>query len=199
MSKYKICPVCGTHNLPTRFECIDCETDLTSIRAVDESIENTDTANVTAVSDAIRICDCGFHNPAAARKCSQCGEDISDIIPVSEVQEENLHFTLSSIDGSYAYEITENEVTIGREQTMKEYLSHKSYVSRIHAKLYIDDGKLYITNISATNFTYVNNEKLDNTPKLISDGDEIGLGGCIVNGMRQDNAAYFIARIGSCM
>lgn len=198
MNKYKICPVCGTHNPPTRFECIDCETDLTSVRAVDESTENSAPASVTT-SNIVRICDCGFHNPAAARKCSQCGEDISDIIPVNEAQEEKLHFTLSSIDGSYAYEITENEITIGREQTMKEYLSAKSYVSRIHAKLHIDDNKLYITNISATNFTYVNNEKLDNTPKLVSDGDEIGLGGCVVNGSRQDNAAYFLVRIGSCI
>lgn len=199
MNKYKICPVCGTHNLPTKFECVNCETDLTSVRAVDESTENTATANVKAASYAVRICECGFHNPAAARKCSQCGEDISDIIPVTEMQEEKPHFTLLAIDGSYAYEITENEVTIGREHIMKEYLSYKSYVSRIHAKLYIDDNKLYITNISATNFTYVNNERLDNTPRLISDGDEIGLGGCVINDTRQDNAAYFIVRTSSCI
>lgn len=196
MSKYKICPACGKHNPPNLLECSQCETDITSVRTVDENVEKQ---KEIPHENMVRICDCGAKNPAAARKCSQCGEDISDIIPISESQEEKLRFTLVSLDGNYAYEITENEITIGRENIMKEYLSSKSYVSRTHAKLTVSDNKLYITNISSTNFTYVNNEKIGGEQKLISDGDEIGLGGCVVNGMRQDNAAYFIARIGSCM
>lgn len=199
MSKYKICPVCGKHSPPNLWECSQCETDLTSVRTVDENTEKNNTVNAPPHENTVRICDCGNKNPAAARKCSRCGEDISDIIPVNDAQEERLHFTLVSLDGDFAYEITENEIIAGRENTMKEYLSSKPYVSRTHAKFTISDNKLYVKNISSTNFTYVNNEKISGEQKLISDGDEIGLGGCVVNGMRQDNAAYFIVRIGSCI
>ena len=47
-------------------------------------------------------------------------------------------------------------------------------------------------------FTYVNNKKILERTKL-QDGDEVGLGGLNVNGRRQEQAAYFLVRIGQCM
>lgn len=200
MEKYKICPVCGKHNPPDMWECVECETDLISVRAVDSETENNAEQPETQSNEArlVRVCDCGTNNPPAARKCLQCGEDISDIIPTPE-NEEQIHFVLASTDGAYAYEITETPVIIGREQQMQEYLSRKTYVSRRHAELKIEDGKLYITNLSGTNFTFVNNEKIDNQPHQLNNGDEVSLGGCIVNGSAQENAAYFVLKTGeSC-
>lgn len=82
---------------------------------------------------------------------------------------------------------------------MKEYLSSKSYVSRNHAEITISDGKLIIKNLSKANGTYVNNNKLDDELNELHDGDELSLGGCVVNGSRQTNAAYFFVRIGTCI
>ena len=47
-------------------------------------------------------------------------------------------------------------------------------------------------------FTYVNNKKIQERTKL-QDGDEVGLGGMSINGSRQEEAAYFLVRIGQCM
>ena len=91
-----------------------------------------------------------------------------------------------------------NKITIGRENTMSEYLSTKSYVSRSHAVVTIVNNELYIENLSNTNFTYVNNKKITEKTKL-NDGDEIGLGGTNLNGKCQEQAAYFLVRIGQCM
>ena len=78
---------------------------------------------------------------------------------------------------------------------LKEFISNKSYVSRSHAKLVSEGEELYITNLSGTNFTYVNNEKISNdTPTLLKAYDEIGLGGCVNNGNRQDLAVYLVVR-----
>ena len=120
--------------------------------------------------------------------------------PVPDEEEEQRVFTyvLSSLDGQYAYKMTADEVTIGRENIMGEYLSAKSYVSRMHAKLVLAEDGLYIENMSNTNFTYVNNKKILERTKL-QDGDEVGLGGLNVNGRRQEQAAYFLVRIGQCM
>lgn len=201
MEKYKICPACHKKNEPALIECIYCEADLTSVKVTDENTEKMIAAQVIEkpATELVRVCDCGAVNPSNARKCSSCGEDISDITPVPNSFEEKtvISFVLSSLDGNYSYKMNPGEITIGRENIMSEYLSNKKYVSRAHAKLMLADDELYIENLSNTNFTYINNMKITDKQKL-SDGDEIGLGGTSVNGNRQNDAAYFMVRIGQC-
>ena len=209
MDKYKICPSCHAKNDPVLFECAYCETDLTRVAITDENtdlmLEDTKSQH-TDTPVMVRICDCGTKNPANARKCSACGEDISDILPTPDITSAvepdptpaAYEFVVSSLDGQYAYKLTEPEVTIGREQVMSDYLSSKMYVSRIHAKLLIENNELYIENLSHTNFTFLNNQRITERTKL-EDGDELGLGGIHVNGVGQEQAAYFLVRICPCM
>lgn len=198
MEKFKICPVCGMHNKPNMIECIGCETDLTSVKATDEATEQ---AKITAQENTsenveekyVRICDCGCINSATAKKCVECGEDISDIAPILQSENNTCKYVMTSLDGEYAYEIKDGTAILGRENEMKEYLADKAYVSRQHAKIMKDDDKVYIENLSNTNFTFVNNQKIAEKTELHVD-DEIGLGGNETNGSRQSGAAYLILR-----
>ena len=198
MEKFKICPVCGMHNKPNMIECIGCETDLTSVKATDEATEQ---AKITAQGNTsenveekyVRICDCGCINSATAKKCVECGEDISDIAPILQSENNTCKYVMTSLDGEYAYEIKDGTAILGRENEMKEYLADKAYVSRQHAKIMKDDDKVYIENLSNTNFTFVNNQKIAEKTELHVD-DEIGLGGNETNGSRQSWAAYLILR-----
>lgn len=198
MEKFKICPVCGMHNKPNMIECIGCETDLTSVRATDEATEQ---AKITAQENTsknveekyVRVCDCGCINSATAKKCVECGEDISDIAPILQSENNTCKYVMTSLDGEYAYEIKDGTAILGRENEMKEYLADKAYVSRQHAKIMKDDNKVYIENLSNTNFTFVNNQKIAEKTELHVD-DEIGLGGNETNGSRQSGAAYLILR-----
>lgn len=200
MLKYKVCPSCNTKNEPTLLECLNCEADLTCVKVTDEETEKMLEENAATQPQEqvklVRVCECGTHNPSNARKCSSCKEDISDITPIPETDEDDCKktFVLSSLDGQYAYKITADEITVGRENVMSDYLSAKSYVSRSHAKLVVENEELYIENLSGTNFTYVNNKKITGKVKL-ENGDEIGLGGTNLNGKCQSEAAYFIVRI----
>ena len=206
MEKYKICPSCKTKNSPALFECMNCEADLTNVKITDEKTAKMIAENVDAQTEAtpkkmVRICECGTKNIPNARKCSFCNEDISDIIPTSDNEDEKtetISVVLSSLDGQFAYKVTANDVTIGRENTMSDYLSVKSYVSRSHARVTKVNDELFIENLSNTNFTYVNNKKITEKTKL-QDGDEIGLGGINLNDECQEQAAYFLVRIGQCM
>lgn len=203
MEKYKICPSCHEKNEPTLLECIYCEADLTRVKITDEESERMQENNSIAeqqTAELVRLCECGAKNPPNARKCSSCGEDISDITPTPDTAEKPAEttFVLSSTDGQYAYKMTSDEIIIGRENIMSDYLSVKSYVSRSHARLSIINGELFIENMSNTNFTYVNNQKITEKTRL-NDGDEIGLGGTNINGKSQSMAAYFLVRIGQCM
>ena len=198
MEKFKICPVCGMHNKPNMIECIGCETDLTSVKATDEATEQ---AKITAQENTsenveekyVRVCDCGCINSATAKKCVECGEDISDIAPILQSEKSACKYIMTSLDGGYAYEIKDGPAILGRENEMKEYLADKVYVSRQHAKIIKEDDKVYIENLSNTNFTFVNNQKIAEKTELHID-DEIGLGGNEINGSRQTDAAYLIMR-----
>ena len=208
MSKYKICPSCGKENDPRSLECKYCDADLMSVRVFDpdmpiqaevekvpeeqnESPLDTDGTNRRLV----RICYCGEINPAQARKCKNCNEDISDVVPVAQEAEIEQHYQLSSIGENYVYDVPCGNMVIGREHGMRECLVGKQYVSRIHAKLTVENGKLYIENLSTTNYTYVNNIRIPNGKTQLSVGDEIALGGISINGSRQPEAAYFIVGI----
>lgn len=202
MEKFKICPACGAHNKPNMIECFECETDLTGVKVTDENAEAKEKLDVNKSSknneqdEYIRVCDCGFINPATARICKGCGEDISDIPPTVNVQsqkESSCKYILTSLDGTYSYEIKKSLVSVGRENEMQEYLADKTYVSRMHAEITSSGDKLYIKNLSKTNYTFVNNRKISVKTELKAD-DEIGLGGNNNNGKRQNLAAYFIVR-----
>lgn len=204
LQKYKVCPNCGEQNAPNLMECRKCETDLTGIKVVDSSAEpatlpppETNSEPITALA---RVCDCGAQNPPQARKCKVCGEDISDIMPTTVAQEDIKPFTyeLKAIDDDFSIVFDKSVIIIGRNAELKEYLEKKLYVSRNHAKLTIVAEKVFIENLSSTNKTYVNNEPTeDGTPFLLKNGDEIGLGGKVLNDTRQSQAAYFTFSIKS--
>ncbi|MEE1526802.1 MAG: FHA domain-containing protein [Blautia sp.] len=198
MEKFKICPVCGMRNKPNMIECFGCETDLTSVKATDEETEkakrDVQESEVSKPQEEyVRICDCGAVNSATAKKCTECGEDISDIAPTLNEQRSECAFVMASVDGTYVFEIKDGEALIGREHEMKEYLMSKPYVSRQHAKLIKEADKVFIENLSGTNYTFVNNQRIVERIELKLD-DEIGLGGNEVNGKRQDEAAYLVLR-----
>ena len=202
--KYKICPTCGKANPSYRFECLKCEADLTGVRIVDDTIlqSSQHTPGCPAVEgsdngELVRSCDCGAANPSQARKCSACGEDISDVRPAPRQSADKANqYSLRSIDCEYRLTLDKPVTVIGREAEMKDYLSAKLYVSRQHAKFVITDGGVFIENISSTNRTFVNNLPISSdAPTLLKSGDEIGVGGKLINGSRQNEAAYFIFEV----
>ena len=209
LKKYKVCPSCGEHNRPTSLECRKCETDLTGVRVVDSEIEQREAEKVatentgTTGADVpagplVRVCEeCGAENAPQARKCKQCGEDISDILPTPStgIQEKQFSYKLTSVDGEYSAIIDKPVSIVGREADLKDYLGSKMYVSRQHAEFTIVAGKVFVKNLSSTNKTFVNNMEISNDePTALNFGDEIGLGGKVVSDTRQDNAAYFVVQ-----
>ena len=203
LTKYKICPACGEHNPPNLLECRKCETDLTGVKVMDSAMEQQEeeaheTASETASGKGtpvrVRICECGTQNPPQARKCRKCGEDISDIMPTTVMEEESaFSYQLQAVGDDYTVTVDKPVSIIGREAALKDYLGSRMYVSRQHAKLTIVAGKVLIENMSKTNRTFINNKEISQTePVPLTDGDEIGLGGIEIGGKRQEQAAYFI-------
>ena len=195
MGKYKICPNCGEKNDPSRLECEKCSEELINVRISDDSEAAPEISGDIAVlrPEMVKICDCGAKNPPNARKCISCGEDISDILP-EENRTISRSLRLLDTDGNEILKMTDGNVIIGRSSGLREYLREKKYVSNTHCRLSFEDEAYYAEDLKSTNSTFVNNRKITEKTKL-SDNDELALGGIIVNGERQEKAAYFIIRI----
>ena len=197
LTKYKVCPECGKHNPPSLLECRYCEADLTGVMVADGASEQEAEAagpcGITEEKTLVRICECGVENPPQARKCQACGEDISDIVPVEKGQARPFTYALRSLDGGFSVTMDKPLCVIGREADLRDRLADKVYVSRQHARLTVVAEKVFIENLSQTNRTFVNSEKIPSgVPVALRDGDEIGLGGKVIDGARQEQAAYFI-------
>ena len=201
LKKFKICPDCGTKNEPNAIECIECDSDLTGVRVTDEEAEqakiksdNQSEPHEADKNKLVRICDCGVKNPPNARKCTACGEDISDVVPTSDNQIKSVSFQLSSLDGKLNFKIEDNEMVIGRENGLKDYLVTKTFVSRKHCRITIENDELFVEDLNSSNSTYINNKRVECKTKL-SAGDELALGGLVRNGSRQEQAAYFVVKV----
>ena len=103
-------------------------------------------------------------------------------------------YYLDAYGGGYSFSVPRGETVIGRAAEMGEYLSTKTYVSRNHCKLILEDGGLYVVNLSRTNYTYCNGARVGDRLKL-RHGDELGLGGIVVDGKPQSRAGIFTVRV----
>ncbi len=194
MGKYKICPSCGEKNDPSLMECSNCGEELFQVGITDEGTENNPISE--PVRKLVKYCDCGATNPPNARKCEACGEDISDISPEPEritVSEEK-SIRLFDTDGNELYMMNKGNFVIGRSNGLSEYLFEKTYVSNSHCRLFSEGEGYFIEDLNSTNSTFLNSKKIIGRT-ILSNGDEIALGGIIVNGEPQKKAAYFSVKI----
>lgn len=143
-----------------------------------------------------KICPvCGFRNNTGLLECRECDADLMSV-PVTDENTLSAYsgVTLVSKDGKYKADITAPETIVGRDYVMQEYLKDKSFVSRMHVKLSITDGKLFVKDMDSTNHTYINDKLLPESGAFVSKGDEISLGGYTENGTFPDKAACFVVR-----
>ncbi len=149
---------------------------------------------------------CGAMNPAGEAFCSNCGQsllagapvaaapDVS-VAPVAQapvaaapvaaapamtarliVEADNQEFDLSGKDN----------ITIGREDAvsniypdvdMTPHGGEEGGVSRLHARIFLENGQYMIEDENSTNFTFVNRQRLaPKTPTPLNDNDEVRLG-----------------------
>ena len=67
------------------------------------------------------------------------------------------------------------EVTIGRAPGCSVPLPDDTYVSQLHARIYIRDGKPFVEDLGSTNGTFLNRDRLSKTMPLHR-GDKLQIG-----------------------
>jgi len=154
-----------------------------------------------------QICpSCGATNPAGEAFCSNCGVNLvaaptpANAIPASNdssaqnvvptpvgavpsglearliVEADNQEFDLSGKDN----------ITLGREDAVSNIYpdvdltphgGEEGGVSRLHARIFVENGQYLLEDENSTNFTFLNRQRLAaKTPTPLHDNDEVRLG-----------------------
>lgn len=178
-----------------------------AVPAADSSFAPTVAASPASQGQSEACPSCGAINPAGEAFCSNCGASllgapasapVSAPAPAPEaapvavetaapsapsalnarlvVEADNQEFDLSGKDN----------VLIGREDAVSNIFpdvdltphgGEEGGVSRMHARIYADNGQYMLEDENSTNFTFLNRQRLaPKTPTPLHDNDEIKLG-----------------------
>ena len=138
--------------------------------------------------------NCGHRNPDDARYCARCGrplqEETTATLNIIEVEEEatgeELPFPAHDLEKGQAllvvkrgpnagsqFVIDKDLTTAGRHPESDIFLDDVT-VSRRHAEIQRRDGKFFVQDKGSLNGTYVNRQRVDETP--LASGDELQIG-----------------------
>jgi len=104
-------------------------------------------------------------------------------------------YAFQSIDEAVLYSLPHNMqvITFGRaNDDMRGFLQDRLYVSRIHASIRFNEGRLSVRDEGSKNGTYVNGARVERGIwRTLNPDDEIGLGCRDIAGSQRRDAAYF--------
>ena len=184
--------------------CDECGEPLSGAAPVSTAAAPEPAPSVAAAPSGSEVCpSCGSLNPAGESFCSNCGSMLgtaaaatavpapaaspAPVAPVMSsapaalnarliVEADNQEFDLSGKDN----------VLIGREDAVSNIFpdvdltphgGEEGGVSRMHARIFVENGQYMLEDENSTNFTFLNRQKLAaKTPTPLHDDDEIKLG-----------------------
>ena len=184
--------------------CDECGEPLSGAAPVAVAAAPQPAPSVASAPVGSEVCpSCGSLNPAGESFCSNCGamlgttaaENVAPAVtapPVAAapamssapaalsarliVEADNQEFDLSGKD----------IVVIGREDAVSNIFpdvdltphgGEEGGVSRMHARIFVENGQYMLEDENSTNFTFLNRQKLTaKTPMALHDNDEIKLG-----------------------
>ena len=168
------CPSCGAQNPAGEAYCANCGVSLLGTPA--PAAVGTNPASVIPPASAAVAAP-----PAQEPAMAPAAPSAIPAAPAAMsarliVEADNQEFDLSGKDN----------VVVGREDAVSNIFpdvdltphgGEEGGVSRLHARIFIENGQYMIEDENSTNFTFVNRQRLaGKTPTLLHDSDEIKLG-----------------------
>jgi len=146
------CPCCGAQAGADDYFCVQCGTVLISCMVIDNSFWSSDEAHVLSPGDGP-------------------------------------HLSLTS-SGAVLFLPRAGDVILGREDPISEaypdinlasFEAEKYGVSRLHARLFLEEGRAFLEDLESLNSTFVNKRRLSpHSRSELHDGDEIHLANFIL-------------------
>lgn len=104
-------------------------------------------------------------------------EEYNRTIYVEQPSEEEKVHKLYTPDGRVAAKLDREMLSIGKQKDEVDFVLNDDSVSRLHARIYIENGIVYLEDLNSTNGTFKNGLRLQPYEKRrLEEGDEIRLG-----------------------
>lgn len=162
----QVCPSCGATNPAGEAFCSNCGVSLLGAPAPVAAPDPVVAASAPVAPDPVAAAPAMASAPSAASALN------ARLI----VEADNQEFDLSGKD----------TITIGREDAVSNIYpdvdltphgGEEGGVSRLHARLFVENGQYMLEDENSTNFTFINRQRLPpKTPTAVHDNDEIRLG-----------------------
>ena len=163
-------------------------------------------APATAQDAGSQVCaSCGATSPAGELFCSNCGSPLGSAAPAPAVAAPAPDFTPAPAAAPVAtaapaltarliveadnqeFDLSgKDNIVIGREDAVSNIFpdvdltphgGEEGGVSRLHARIFVENGQYMLEDENSTNFTFLNRQKLaGKSPAVLHDDDEIKLG-----------------------
>lgn len=139
----------------------------------------TSTAEVTILGTTVKCPVCQTENAPNEMYCGECGFLLTST-PGEEAPEFEAADRAKLVDAAgREYFLREGENTVGRESA--DVLLADPTVSRRHAMITLEDGKVSVTDLGSTNGTYAAGIQVQANDKVeVSDADELKFGSAVL-------------------
>lgn len=114
---------------------------------------------------------------AVAEESAYEDEDYGKTIYVEQTEEGSTVHRLYTPDGRVATPLEKENVTIGKQKGEVDLVLEDESVSRLHARIYVEDHIVYLEDLNSTNGTFKNGLRLQPYEKRrLEEGDEVRFG-----------------------
>lgn len=114
---------------------------------------------------------------AVAEESAYEDEDYGKTIYVEQTEEGSIIHRLYTPDGRVATPLEKENVTIGKQKGEVDLVLEDESVSRLHARIYVEDHIVYLEDLNSTNGTFKNGLRLQPYEKRrLEEGDEVRFG-----------------------
>jgi FHA domain/Double zinc ribbon len=185
--------------------CDECGEPLSSAAPIAVAAAPQPVSPVAAAPAGSEVCpSCGAINPAGEAFCSNCGSMLGAAAvatsapapvvssapaaaPVMSTAPAALNARLIVESDNQEFDLSgKDNILIGREDAVSNIFpdvdltphgGEEGGVSRMHARVFVENGQYLLEDENSTNFTFLNRQKLAaKTPTPLHDDDEIKLG-----------------------
>jgi len=190
------CTACGAAIIPGEAFCDNCGAAVTAAPApppqpVPQPAPQAPVVYPPAGAGSMIKCSCGSLNPAGQAFCDNCGASLSaqpaaPFVPALPQPVPGMRPRLVAANGAQFDLTGKAQAIIGREDPVSGIFPEVDLtphggdaggVSRRHAKLAFNGYQWTVEDLNSTNFTFVNNQKVNpGVPQPLNNGDQVRLG-----------------------
>lgn len=150
----KECPSCGYINLENNTECDECDRDIVTVQA----IKRSEVPEVEELEDEINepLSESCNHENLSGNYCLDC----RSFVEINETKAGEWILTFPWMEYTVLNHLWIGRIKPAPKEIADALEANFKNVSRNHAQLSVEEGKLYVVDLESTNGTFVDSKRI---------------------------------------